>query len=526
MKKFFNISILYLALFVASCGTTHKTPRAVNKPQKLTNINIVSAPSAQLSETTQSSTSRETNPLVNVVKHQPENTTVTQPKYESVYEEEEIASYPYYANKEVETPSYQLPPPPVVENDNPPKVTDDNHLRIAVILPLSGNNSAIAKELKNAATMALFNLNSDNIILQFYDSKGTAIGAKEATIKANEDNADVIVGPLFADEVSSAKKVSDVPIISFTTDQSVLEKNVFSIGFLIEQQIRRIVEYSIENGYKRFAIIVPDNETGNFIIKNFKKYTNIFDGEVVVTKAYKNKKDDLMKSVKAISNFDERTKEYKQYIADAKARLKYLNSLKSSPSKYESEYDTEQYSSTNEEVASLEKTLENLSKKTTVSDPDFDAIFIYGDEINDVIMIGSSLMYYDVHPNRIKFLGTSQLENSKIYSERAFNKAWYPSVSTKYNGKFNQAYKDHFGTIPNKIASLAYDAVSLVGVIAKDGDLSTSDILNPNGWTGINGIFRFTRDGSSERNMDVKEIVGGATVKTKVISPANVNFLY
>ena len=231
-----------------------------------------------------------------------------------------------------------------------------------------------------------------------------------------------------------------------------------------------------------------------------------------------------MKSVKDISDFDNRNKEYKQYVSDAKARLNYLTSL--SGSEYSSAYDNTQYTSTDDEVEFLQKTLDDLAKKTTISNPDYDAIFIYGDDINDVIMIGSSLMYYDVHPDRVKFLGTSQLENSKIYGERAFNKAWYPSVSTKYNGKFNQAYKERFGTEPNKIASLAYDAVSLIGMISKNGEIETSDILNPNGWTGINGIFRFNRNGTSERNMDVKQIVGGGTIKTKVISPANVNFLY
>ena len=296
---------------------------------------------------------------------------------------------------------------------------------------------------------------------------------------------------------------------------------------MIEQQIKRIVEYSIANGYNKFAIIVPDNETGDYINKYFKRYTSDFGGEVVISRSYKNKKEDLMKSVKDVSDFDRRSAEYKQYMSDAKARLDYLNSLKANEdnTEYLSAYDKEQYQSSDDEVAFLEQTLEEFAKKTTISDPEFDSIFVYGDDINDVIMIGSSLMYYDVHPDRIKFIGTSQLENPKIYNERAFRSAWYPSVSTKYSGSFNQAYQKFFGKTPNKIASLAYDAVALIGTISNNGEIDSSDILNPNGWTGINGIFRFTRNGSSERNMDVKEIVGGSITKTKVISPADVNFL-
>ena len=82
-----------------------------------------------------------------------------------------------------------------------------------------------------------------------------------------------------------------------------------------------------------------------------------------------------------------------------------------------------------------------------------------------------------------------------------------------------------FASIVVKIASLAYDAVSLINSLAKDGEIDRKDLLNPNGWTGINGIFRFKSNGSSERNMDIKEIVGGSITKTKIISPASVNFL-
>ena len=509
----------------------NKTPRAINKPKKLTTIVKPVAPVPTREEVIENDTKVSNAKKLFDFSNTPERTYSYTP-YGAQYTESELATkYGDSIEEEIDTPIQEIVETeedvPSFEKASNERNVSDEYLRIAVLLPLSGNASAVANDLKNAATMALFNLNSDKIILQFYDSKGTSSGAKEATLKANEDNADIIVGPLFADEVASAKKVSNAPIISFTTDQSVLSKNVFSIGFLIEQQIKRIVEYSIANGYNKFAIIVPDNETGDYINKYFKRYTSDFGGEVVISRSYKNKKEDLMKSVKDVSDFDRRSAEYKQYMSDAKARLDYLNSLKANEdnTEYLSAYDKEQYQSSDDEVAFLEQTLEEFAKKTTISDPEFDSIFVYGDDINDVIMIGSSLMYYDVHPDRIKFIGTSQLENPKIYNERAFRSAWYPSVSTKYSGSFNQAYQKFFGKTPNKIASLAYDAVALIGTISNNGEIDSYDILNPNGWTGINGIFRFTRNGSSERNMDVKEIVGGSITKTKVISPADVNFL-
>ena len=219
--------------------------------------------------------------------------------------------------------------------------------------------------------------------------------------------------------------------------------------------------------------------------------------------------------------------EYDEYKQSVKDRYDYLLKLKeSNPTEYENAFDSEQFLSSEDELSFMEKTLSDLEKKLTISGPEYDSIFIFGDDINNVLMIGSSLMYYDVHPDKVQYLGTSQLENPKVYSERAFRGAWYPSVSTKYSGKFDSAYKKYFNRAPIKIASLAYDAVSLVNSLGENkGTVEQKDILNPNGWTGINGIFRFKYNGSSERNMDIKQVIGGAVEKTRIISPAQLNFL-
>ena len=215
----------------------------------------------------------------------------------------------------------------------------------------------------------------------------------------------------------------------------------------------------------------------------------------------KNSKD-LMNAVKKVSDFDNRKEEYNTYKKAVKDRYNYLLKLKDQDyTRFTSVFDKTQFASSEDELAALEKEMTDLEKKMTISAPEFDSIFIFGDDINDVVMIGSSLMYYDVHPDKVKYLGTAQLENPKVYNERAFRGAWFPSVSTKYSGKFDVAYKKYFKKDPIKIASLAYDSISLVNSLgSKNGYLEKDDILSPNGWTGINGIFRF------KVNVQVKEI--------------------
>jgi len=54
------------------------------------------------------------------------------------------------------------------------------------------------------------------------------------------------------------------------------------------------------------------------------------------------------------------------------------------------------------------------------------------------------------------------------------------------------------------------------------GDFSAEAITNPNGWSGVDGVFRFLPDGRSERTLAVIEVQGDRSV---VVSPAPSSFV-
>lgn len=394
---------------------------------------------------------------------------------------------------------------------------NDGFLRIGILTPAKSSQYVnVSKELKNASHMAIFDNKVSNVILQFYDTDGTINDTKIKTKTALEENVDIIVGPLLSDEVDAVNKVIDkTPVISFTTDTNVLSGNVFSIGFLIDQQIKRLVEYAVLNNKTKFGIITSNSESGKYVLKTFKKYLNKNNVTLVSDVMYENNsknQQNLLNAVRKVADFDNRKKEYLERKNTLEKEVKDLKQFN------EKNYNDAQ-------IAVLEKELEKMDKQITINPPEYDSIFVFADNTNDLIMIGSTLMYYDVAPNKVKYLGLSQLENNKVCNEKAFSGAWYPSISTKYNKKFNSSYKKLFGADPGKMASFAYDAVSFATTISKKGIIKLNNIINPNGFIGINGVFRFKSDGSNDRNIDVKEIVGGRTIKSKIISPAPVNFI-
>jgi hypothetical protein len=90
--------------------------------------------------------------------------------------------------------------------------------------------------------------------------------------------------------------------------------------------------------------------------------------------------------------------------------------------------------------------------------------------------------------------------------------------------RFQRRFLATYGRPPNRLATLAYDGVALAGHLARlkpGGDFSADAITNPNGWSGVDGIFRFLPNGRSERALAVIEVQGG---RNTVVSPAPTTF--
>src|SRR5712691_9251554 len=91
--------------------------------------------------------------------------------------------------------------------------------KVGLILPLSanGNAGAAGQAMRNAAEMALAELSDPNIQLLPKDDGGTGQGAQLAAQQAIDEGAQIVLGPLFAHSVTSAKPIArshGVPMIA------------------------------------------------------------------------------------------------------------------------------------------------------------------------------------------------------------------------------------------------------------------------------------------------------------------------
>lgn len=99
--------------------------------------------------------------------------------------------------------------------------------------------------------------------------------------------------------------------------------------------------------------------------------------------------------------------------------------------------------------------------------------------------------------------------------------AWFASVPDTLYRQLSNKYRLRYGAAPYRIASMGYDAVLLVSRIAQDWPMGSAfpvaRLTDAGGFTGIDGPFRFGRDGVAERALEVSQV--GANGLTQVSPP-------
>lgn len=187
----------------------------------------------------------------------------------------------------VETgPVVSTPPPqPVVPvADRLP--TDEDRHRVALLVPLSGENAAVGQAIANASTMALLDTGAQNLRITTYD---TGAGAAEAARRALSDGNRLILGPLLREDmasVSAAAGPADVPLVAFANEAAAGRDDVFLMGHTPEQSIARSAAFAMDEGARAFAALAPRGEYGDRALAALEATVTARGGRMVASERY------------------------------------------------------------------------------------------------------------------------------------------------------------------------------------------------------------------------------------------------
>jgi ABC-type branched-subunit amino acid transport system substrate-binding protein len=125
-----------------------------------------------------------------------------------------------------------------------------------------------------------------------------------------------------------------------------------------------------------------------------------------------------------------------------------------------------------------------------------------------------------------RLLGTELWSGeSVIATTPAIRGAWFSAVADGRFRQFTASYKSRFGTQPYRIATLGYDGVLLTLRVAREWrpgtTFPTMRLFDRGGFLGLDGPFRFNRNGAIERALEVREVRANGVV---TVSPAPTAF--
>jgi ABC-type branched-subunit amino acid transport system substrate-binding protein len=327
-------------------------------------------------------------------------------------------------------------------------------VKVALLLPLTGpgNTQQVAKALKQAGELALFDFNNPNVQLAPKDTKGTPDGARAAAREAITEGAELIIGPLYSAEVAAVAPEAQragVPVIAFSSDQRVAGNGVYLLSFLPGSDVPRIVSFSAAKGKLRFAALLPQNEYGRIVEQTFTRAVQESGGQVVTIQHYPPDANGMMEPVKQVAEFAKKGKP-----------------------------------------------------------PQIDAIFVPagGDTLPSLAPL---MPYFEVDTANVKLIGTASWDFPGAGKEPAMLGGWFSASDPKGWQDFTKRYVETYSDVPPRLASLAYDAVSLAVSLSGNPQgkrFTAAELTRASGFAGVDGLFRLRADGSSERGFAVLEV--------------------
>jgi ABC-type branched-subunit amino acid transport system substrate-binding protein len=360
-------------------------------------------------------------------------------------------------------------------------------VRVGLLLPLTASSAEVqtlARSLQDAAQLAVFETGNPNVLLLPQDTGGNAAGAASAAQQLVDEGAEIIIGPLFADSVRAAAPIANaagVNLIAFSTDTAVAQPGAYLMSFTAEQEVERVVGFAVDQGLLRFAALVPRGPYGNRASQAFSTTVNRSGGEVTDIVPYDAASGDFIEPAKILAE---------SYTGSGPAAA-----VAPDPT---------------------------LPYAPAFGGP-FQAVLI-PEGGSTVRSIAPLLPYYDIDNRTVRFMGTGLWDDTAIWKEPSLNGGWFAAPAPEVRAGFVRRFRQAYGYDPERIATLAFDAVSLASSFADalPGERFTTERLtDPSGFLGVDGAFRFRPDGTADRGLAVLEIDRG---KVTVVSPAPLRF--
>jgi len=334
-----------------------------------------------------------------------------------------------------------------------PKLDRSKPIPVALLVPTSDADIAnLAQSLENAARLAVQESPDVVIDLRVYDTAGNETIAAQVAQQAVDDGAQIILGPLRAETANAAAvAVADdgVNVISFSNNPTIAGGNLYLLGKTFDNTAEQLLEFAAVQGKSRAVVVYPNNIEGTFGLQAFRKAAQKSGITIVSEQGFEFNETAVINAIPMI--------------------------------------------------------------RAAVEIEQADLLLLTSTSSGALPLLAQLLPENGLDPMKIQYAGLARWDvPAQMLDLPGVQNGWFAVPDTASNENFATRYELVNGGRPHNLASLAYDAVSIIAQIGRsDGGavLSAQNLTNPNGFKGVDGIFRLKNDGTNERALSLAQII-------------------
>lgn len=350
-----------------------------------------------------------------------------------------------------------------------PSVDPSGPVRVALLVPSGSGDSSdefLARNLENAARLAVADLSGVQIDLRVYPTGGDPSQASAAAATAVSDGARIILGPVYAEEANAVGVTvapAGINVLAFSNNPTIAGGNVFILGPTFRNTADRLVQHGQRNGIGSYLVAHGDDLQGSV-------------GRDAIVAAVRN----------------------------AGATVAGIQS----------------YGMSQEGILSAAPRIAAAAQSGGAA-----AVFLTAGVNADLPILATALPEAGLSTSQVRYIGLTRWNAvPAALSLPGLQGGIFALPDQQMAALFESRFTAAYGEAPHPLAGLAYDGIAAIGALLARGDseaLTRSGLTQPQGFQGTSGIFRLLPDGTNQRGLAVAEVRGGQVV---VIDPAPRSF--
>ena len=331
-------------------------------------------------------------------------------------------------------------------------------IRIGLLVPLTGKDSAIGQSIIKSTRLAINKINNPSIEIVSKDTQSNPQSTFEAAKELEELGIKIIIGPVFNKNQANLDKLKEITFISLTNKRGNKSKNIINAGINATSQLNTIKKFLELNKIQKTIFLTPDVDYKDEI----KKAISISKIKIIENYIYDTDPTKLTQQIEKITRYGIR----KQNLEDEILRLEKSDQNKK------------------------ELLIERLKKRDTLGSVKFDSIII-ADFDESLKSVTTSLLYTDISPKKKYFITLNQWFDESLLVEASAQPLYFPSINKKNYEDFSVEYFEKFNQYPNQLSFLSFDLVGLIYyLIIQNNSIVNEDIFTKkNLFKGKVGIF-------------------------------------